>query len=253
MNVLQSLIELYNHLSPDSTYRHVLEVILTHLQEAADASIYDLAELTDSSRTTIWRMLQMLGFDSYARFRSALKQAVENYPFYNRILNCPGSEIRQRASAQLRDAARWLEEQLPTEELTRMAKLVSEKREVFFFFPYRTAAIYSFQQNLAFAGKRTALCCLLPEMLQLAETAGEDTLAVCMTIEYAETNNWKPLFERLSQGGAEIAMCGHTRYDRFVDYPLCRTELDTLAMLQCCDAYLYAWSETFRSRYLTER
>ena len=46
VNVLQNLIELYNHLSWDSTYRDVVRGILMNLQEAADASIYELAELS---------------------------------------------------------------------------------------------------------------------------------------------------------------------------------------------------------------
>lgn len=71
VNVLQNLIELYNHLSWDSTYRDVVRGILMNLQEAADASIYELAELTNSSRTTIWRMLKLLGYDNYSAFRHA--------------------------------------------------------------------------------------------------------------------------------------------------------------------------------------
>ena len=38
MNVLQNLIELYDHLSIDSTYRSVVRNILMHLPEAAEAT-----------------------------------------------------------------------------------------------------------------------------------------------------------------------------------------------------------------------
>ena len=64
MNVLQGLTELYNHLSFDSTYRNVCRGILENLEEAADGSIYDIAELTNSSRTTVWRMVQKLGYQN---------------------------------------------------------------------------------------------------------------------------------------------------------------------------------------------
>ena len=65
MNVLQNLIELYNQLSQDSTYREVVRGILTNLEEASHASIYELADLTSSSRTTIWRMLKLLGYEQH--------------------------------------------------------------------------------------------------------------------------------------------------------------------------------------------
>ena len=64
MNIFQNMIELYNHLSPGSTYRFALKGILMNLREVCDASIYELADLTSSSRTTIWRMLQMLGYEN---------------------------------------------------------------------------------------------------------------------------------------------------------------------------------------------
>ena len=38
MNVLQNLVELYNHLPQDSTYRNVCGGILSHMEEAAAAS-----------------------------------------------------------------------------------------------------------------------------------------------------------------------------------------------------------------------
>ena len=47
MNVLQSLTELYNHLSLDSTYRNVCKGILENLDEAANGTVYDIAELTN--------------------------------------------------------------------------------------------------------------------------------------------------------------------------------------------------------------
>ena len=68
MNVLQSLTELYNHLSLDSTYRNVCKGILENLDEAANGTVYDIAELTNSSRTTVWRMVQKLGYKNFTDF-----------------------------------------------------------------------------------------------------------------------------------------------------------------------------------------
>ena len=66
MNVLQNLTELYNHLSFDSTYRNVCKGILENMEEAANGAIYEIAELTNSSRTTIWRMVQKMGYSNFS-------------------------------------------------------------------------------------------------------------------------------------------------------------------------------------------
>jgi DNA-binding MurR/RpiR family transcriptional regulator len=59
---------------------------LEHLNEASEGIIYDLAELKNSSRTTIWGMIQKLGYTSYTEFRHELKKAAKNYIYYDRIL-----------------------------------------------------------------------------------------------------------------------------------------------------------------------
>lgn len=257
MNIFQNMIELYNHLSPGSTYRFALKGILTHLNEACDASIYELADLTSSSRTTIWRMLRMLGYENYSDFRGALRQAIRNYTYYNRVLGdrTDGAEqIIGRMAGQLETAARNVKALLPAAELSAMARRISEKDQVFFFFPYRSAAIHSFQQNLSMAGVGTHLACLLPEMLECAYQAGERSFAFCSTIEYAETMDMTELFRALREKKTEIALfaAGDSRYDRYADHTLCKQEKHdgVLSSLLLYDMYIYALSELFRNDYL---
>ena len=257
MNIFQNMIELYNHLSPGSTYRFALKGILMHLGEACDASIYELADLTSSSRTTIWRMLQMLGYENYSDFRSALRQAIRNYTYYNRVIGDRTDGAEQmigRMAGQLEMTARNVKERLSVPELSAMAKQISGKDQVFFFFPYRSAAIYSFQQNLSMAGVGTHLACLLPEMLECAYQAGERSFVFCSTIEYAETMDMTELFRLLREKKAEIALfaAGDSRYDRYVDYTLCKREKHdgVLSSLLFYDMYIYALSEIFRNNYL---
>lgn len=257
MNIFQNMIELYNHLAPGSTYRFALKGLLMNLNEACDASIYELADLTNSSRTTIWRMLQMLGYENYSDFRSALKQAIRNYTYYNRVVGdrTDGAEqIIEQIAGQLEITTQNVRDRLSIPELSAMAKQISEKDQVFFFFPYRSAAIYSFQQNLSMAGIGTDVACLLPEMLECAQQAGEHSFVLCSTIEYAETMDLTQLFRGLRDRKAEVALfsAGDSRYDRYVDYTLCKREKHdgVLSSLLFYDMYLYALSELFRNNYL---
>ena len=84
MNVLQNLVELYNHLPQDNTYRGIAGTILQHLPEMKEISVYDVAEMADASRTTVWRMVQMMGYENFTDFRYALQQAASKYSYYNR-------------------------------------------------------------------------------------------------------------------------------------------------------------------------
>lgn len=258
MNVLQNLVELYDHLSIDSTYRSVVRKILLHLPEAAEANVYDLAELTESSRTTIWRMLQMLGYERFTDFHYALKQAVKHYSYYNRVI--PSSRmyveediIREVLNSQ-KKAVEGSEADLDKDKLCRLAKRVYESDGVYFFFPYRTPAINSFQQNLAIAGKETNVVCLLPDMLSCAETMGENSLVFCMTIEHAEAMDLTGIFERLEDHGAYTVLFtgGESKYDEYVKELVCAEPKNNSALesLIRFEAFMFALSEIFRKMYI---
>ena len=260
MNVFQNMIELYNHLPPDSTYRFAIHNILMNLPEVAASSIYDAVEITHTSRTTLWRMLQMLGYENYSEFRVALKQAVHNYTYYNRLTGDreeDDARIVSRISEQMETAAALVRGNLDAAALRQMAQRVSEKKHIFFFFPYRSAAIYSFQQNLAMAGIRTDMYSLLNDMLKCIAEAGKDEgLAFCSTIEFTETIDMTPLFRAFREKGVEVALFkpGKSRYDPYVDYALCPTggEVENLPCILLYDMYLYALSDIFRNHYLQE-
>ena len=259
MNVLQNMMELYNHLAPDSTYRYAINGIFMHLQEVSNSSIYDAVELTNTSRTTIWRMLQMLGYENYSEFRVALKQAVNNYTYYNRLTGekeSDDSKIVARLCNQADISAALIRNSLHAVELRQMAQRVSIKKHIYFFFPYRSPSIYSFQQNLAMAGIRTDMYCLLSDMMKCLSDAEDNGLAFCSTIESTETLDMTQLFRAFKEKGVEVALFtpGRTRYEKYVDYQICRFD-DSHGILPgmiLYDMYLYALSDIFRNNYLQE-
>ena len=255
MNVLQNLIEMYNHLSPDSTYREVIRLILMNLKEAAEATVYDLAELTCSSRTTISRLLDKLGYGSYAEFHEALRQAVRNYTYYNRILpaHAGREEILPELNKQAESAARIESPDMSEAALAEVSQALHEAGQVFF---YTTASrsISSLQQNLAMAGIDTLNLMILPELLQCAGQAREGSILFCRTIEYAETQDLRPLFEAFKARGTSVYMFGgeKTRYSRYVDRFILKnsTAEGAIGLLLSDELYFYALSETFRRMYL---
>lgn len=256
MNVLQNLIELYNHLPLDSTYREVAKGILMHLEQVADATIYDVAELTNSSRTTIWRMVQKMGYHSYSDFRHALKQSVGHYSYYNRIIpmNLVQENVEEVFSSQLKMAVKDMKTDLSVGELKQMAELIFQKERISFYLPFRSSAVSAFQQNLAMAGKETGAFCLLPDMLADAKEAGKESLVFFTAIEHAEAQDMTDILTALKEREARIAMfsSGESRYERFVDVLLCSENSSSaiLSNIVRYEMYLFALSEVFRKHYI---
>lgn len=258
MNVLQNLIELYDHLAADSTYRSVVRKILMNLKEAADANVYELAALTESSRTTVWRMLQLMGYERFGDFHYALKQAVGHYTYYNRILPVSRmhteEDIILEAERRLECAVRDVKQDLNLEQIQKTARRIMESDGLYFFFPYRTPAMGSFQQNLAMAGVETNVVCLLPDMLACSETMGERCVVFCMTIEHAETQDMTEIFERLQEHGAYTVLFSgsESRYDEYVKQQLCAEPKGGSALESVVrfEMYILALSEVFRKMYL---
>ena len=258
MNVLQNLIELYDHLTIESTYRSVVRKILLNLKEASEANVYDLAELTESSRTTIWRMLQMLGYERFTDFHYALKQAVKHYSYYNRVIQTSRmhseDDIITKVTDHMDAAAQDVKQDLNSEQIRKLAKRIVESEGVYFFFPYRTAAIGSFQQNLAMAGIESGVACLYPDMLACAKNMQEGSVALCMTIEYAETQDMTAVFEALEGKGTYTVIFsgGDSRYDMYAKEQVCKGDQgsDVLSGVVRYEAYIFALSEVFRRMVL---
>ena len=138
MNVLQNLMELYNQLPPDSTYRVVIKGILENMNFASDATIYDVAELTDSSRTTVWRMVQKMGYKNYSDFRYALKAAVSQYTYYNRIISSQVDtmSIVSECVAQIKAAGKIIEKNINPIDIQNLARKIHGKKQIRFYLPF---------------------------------------------------------------------------------------------------------------------
>ena len=141
-------------------------------------------------------------------------------------------------------------QEIPLDEL---AEKVSRKKQVFFYFSYRSSSIYSFQQNLAMAGSESCAVCLFPEMMASASCSGPDTLAFCKMIEHVETTDMTPLFELLHRRRAETILFGSedSGYADCVDSVISTDdEGGILSNLIRIDLLLLSLSETFRRNYL---
>lgn len=254
MNVLQNLIALYNRLEPESTYRNVCRGILTNMDKVANATIYEIADMTDSSRTTIWRMVQKMGYENFTDFHHDLKNAVNRYAHYNRIIPAEtileDEDIKNVLSKQALAAHKIVKQYIKTEDLLTTARMVSRADKVSMYIPYHTASLTSFQQNLAISGVETNYFDLIPDMLTDCKKLTNKSLVLIKTIDFAETMDMEVIFEMIKSSGAQIwtVLSTRSRYTKYVDKVLIPYEesREIVTETLISDIYFFMLSEIYR-------
>lgn len=261
MNVLQNLTTFYDQLPIDSTYRNVAGKILENLAEASNATIFELAAITDSSRTTIYRMLQKMGYANYLDFHHDLKQAVNNYTYYNRIIPpsdiLDSSDIPSYCSRQVNITSEAIEELLNWGRMEKIVHEVMKAPVVYFFLSHQSAAVNSFQQNLALAGKPNGIYCLYPDQLTAAKEMPEKSIVFMNTIEFAESQDVTEIFKEMKSRKAKIILMStsESRYEKYADsyfVPL-QEGLSILSSLLLEESFFLVISELLRYHYIENK
>lgn len=257
MNILQNMTTFYNHLPPDSTYRNVCGGILSNLEEAACGTIYEIAEMTNSSRTTIWRMIQKMGYRSFSEFHYELKQAVEQYTYYNRILPAELSTSPEKAKDsllwQLINAYDQVKGTVDTQGIEKIAKELRVADKVRFYAPFHSSSIYSLQQNLAMTGVETGYYCLVPDMLQDCQMLTSKSIVFVSTIDHIETMDLSEVFENIRKKKAKIFGIenGNSKYKKFIDCELISNNSPGFVKnMMVFELYFYLLSEVYRMKYI---
>lgn len=256
MNVLQSLTELYNSQDLDSVYRDLALRILCNLDQMRRVTIYDIAELTNSSRTTVWRLVQKLGYESFSDFRYALQSAASQYDYYNRMVERRKASSNEKlvgeVTRQMDDAKQILSKAVSETEVDELVDEISDMSKVHFYLPFRSSFAYSFQQNLWKDGKNSEYHCLIPDMLNASGYLNEESLTIISTIEYAETQDMTRVFESVHSKKSQIWLMGNSesRYTPYADRHLLAVDAKPAAWIIAFECYLLLLSERYRGKYI---
>lgn len=256
MNVLQNLTELYNSQDIDSVYRDLALKILGNLDQMRRVTIYDIADLTNSSRTTVWRLVQKLGYERFSDFRYALQSAASQYVYYNRMIEqrktASGAALLNGLSRQLSDTNKLLSQSVTAEEIDELTDEIANASKVHFYLPFRTSFVYSFQQNLWIDGKNSEYQCLLPQMLSSTRYLDDRSIVLISTIEYAETLDMTRVFETIKEKGSTIWLSGNTesRYADYVDRQLLVSKAPPAVWIIAFELFILALSERYRSKFI---
>ena len=256
MNVLQSLTELYNSQEIDSIYRELALKILGNLDQMHRVTIYDIAELTNSSRTTVWRLVQKLGYESFSDFRYALQAAASQYVYYNRMMEqrkaVSGEKLIMDLAGQVRDVNCLITEKVSADEIDELTDEISDASKVHFYLPFRTSFVYSFQQNLWMDGKDSEYQCLIPNMLGATRYLNESSIVMISSIEHAETQDMTKVFKTVKEKGSRIWLTGNalSRYEDYADRLLLVSKEKPAVWLIAFELFILALSERYRGKFI---
>ena len=256
MNVIQALTELYNAQNMDSVYRDLALKILGNLDQMRKVTIYDIADLTNSSRTTVWRLVEKLGYESFSDFRFALQTAASQYVYYNRMVeqrkSISSDRLLSEISGQLTESKRLLGQLLSMELIDELTDEISDASKLHFYLPFRSSFVYSFQQNLWIDGKNTEYQCLTPQMLEASKYLDDRSIVLISTIEFTETQDMTKVFEAVKKKGSTVWLTGNaeSRYVHYADRRLFVADAKPAAWLIAFECFILILSERYRGKYI---
>lgn len=165
MQALESLLTYLDISNEDTTYHKMVRTILDNLDVVRNGTIYDTAALCYTSTTSIGRLCSRLGYDSYASFRNAVSNALEDYEFSGYILSSvptsqlSADQIQELIARTLRTQSETLQ-QIDLSTLERISDLLASARCVHFFSPMLDPYTFlSLQTSLILSGKQSYLNC----------------------------------------------------------------------------------------------
>lgn len=226
MHVISNLVNLYNSLSNGSTYRAAIKTILVNLRSMSNLTIYETAELSAASRTTIWRMVKLMGYKSFSDFNHALSKAVSRYTFFNRIdmgIATPDiSKCIDKVYSKVQNCLTTLQN-IDLEYTKNIVEVIHSANRVGFYGFNGDPYIHDLQMNLSMSGKQTNLFTLLPDMLEDAATTDKDTVTIIRAIEFIDDMDLDSLFLSLKKQGGKIILLyigSESRYKKYADLTL---------------------------------
>lgn len=256
MNVLQALTELYDSQNIDSIYRELAGKIMQNLSAMKKVTIYDIAELTSSSRTTIWRLVQKLGYHSFSDFRYALQSAASQYVYYNRMIdqaaNASTKGTIDEVSRQLQNARKIYRQNASVPLVDSLISELHEATSVQFYLPFRLPSVQSLQQNLWKDGKSSDYCVLFPDMLEASAQLDEGSIVITSTIEFTETMDMTDVFESARKRKSKIWLFASSKsqYAPYADRHLFADTSAPAAWIYAYDSFLLTLSERYRAKYI---
>ena len=157
MHFIGNLFTIYDQSGEGNIDRTIIECLLRHLDELEGASIYDVADMANVSKTTIGRFIRRLGMENFTQFKFEMVQSFKNFKFHNRTIpaeHCrTPEETKANYLAVMHGYLADLEDAADLGEMDRIVDALHQAARVRFYTPPLGMALVSFEGTLLVAGK----------------------------------------------------------------------------------------------------
>ncbi len=163
MHFIGNLFAVYDQCAAGDIDRTIIECLLRHLDELEDASIYDVADMANVSKTTIGRFIRRLGLESFTQFKFEMVQSFRKFKYHNRTIPAEycrtPEETKANYLAVMESYLADLEKAADLGEMDRVVDAIHEAARVRFYMPHLGIALTSFETNLLVTGKDVLVLC----------------------------------------------------------------------------------------------
>lgn len=261
MNVFVNMVNLYNSLPENNTSKIVLKGMLDHLEKIPGASIYDVAEMTNSSRATIWRTIKLMGYKSYPQFASLLGSILSQMHYYNSALRAGNyiddDSLIQAGVSQLKASADYLERMCsgPVLEQT-LAALHKANKISIYDLPMSTPVFLI--QNLILDKKSVDYLIFYPDMLKDSTMLNANSVVLSCPLEYPDMMDMTAVYRNIKTQGATLILASteDSRYKEYADiilYADMGLHPNFTGQKITYEVYLKVVSDIYRKRYILSK
>ena len=259
MSVLHNLLSLYNSTAKENINHIAIKSILENLETIKHATIFELAEITSTSRTTIWRLIQKLGYGTYSEFKYDLVNSLDKYSYYNRVLplECCETveEVVHSYVSMSRDVIEDLEKSVKISEISKAAEAVHQAKRVCFYTNGRYYSEVSFQLNLAIDGKKTDILTNYTDHINDIDNLDPTCMVFIATVDFPDTIDLEPLFKAIQAKGATVFLFGlpNSRYKKYAHFFAPYAKTGTMVGAYTMLMYLDLINVFYRQKYIDKK
>lgn len=258
MTILARLIQLFNITGEGNIYHEILDIMLGNLSSLPALTLEEIAELCNTSTTTINRLLKKVGCSSFRLFKHQIEDTLNGFDKYNRFF--PYSEysianLKQIYSDFFFDRIADLMDRIDTAQLEAITDLIHASKDVHLYCEFADSyAKQQFQIDLTYAGKK--ISSLQSPAQQMEDIHHLTAKSVVITTNQSVLPHYtahQKVMKAVSETDASVIVIASTltpSSSRYADYALYFKGSDTLSDNYLIDMTLNLLDLAYRSKYI---
>lgn len=180
-NLLTSLLSILNTNDENDTNFVIAKYFLTHLDDIANMSIYDLADNCFVSRSSVQRFIKSIGYDSYTQIKQNLKEVIIHETAF--LDYTDHSKYSTYIAAEINNMVNDIVESAKSDSFKELYKLFSSAKNIVILTAEDSSfSCRTFQQQILATGKLIRIISSACNSLSLLDTLDKDDLLMVCSI-----------------------------------------------------------------------